>query len=70
MLKNYFAEAAYKNGRRRAAHCCGVVWGSLPTPHAINGMVNSDLKLRFVEPQTDRIFLPRRTDKEIYFMLV
>lgn len=70
VLKGHFAEAAYKDGRRRAAHCFGVVWGSLPTPHAINWMVNSDLKLRFVEPQTDRIFLPRKTDKEIYFMLV
>lgn len=70
VLKSHFAEAAYKDGKRRAAHCFGVVWGSLPTPHAINWMVNSDLKLRFVEPQTDRIFLPRKTDKEIYFMLV
>ena len=70
VLKAHFAEAAYKDGRRRAAHCFGVVWGSLPGPHAINWMVNSDLKLRFIEPQNDRIFLPRRTDKDIYFMLV
>ncbi len=70
VLKAHFAEAAYKNGKRRAAHCFGVVWGWLPEHHAINWMVNSDLKLRFVEPQTDQIFMPRRTDKDIYFMLV
>lgn len=70
VLKAHFAEAAYKDGRRRAAHCFGVVWGMLPGPHAINWMLNSDLKLRFVEPQNDRVFVPRRTDKEIYFMLV
>lgn len=70
VLKAHFAEASYKDGKRRAAHCFGVVWGLLPSPHAINWMVNSDMKLRFVEPQTDRIFSPRRTDKEIYFMLV
>ena len=70
VLKAHFAEAAYKNGSRRAAHCFGVVWGSLPGPHAINWMVNDDLKLRFIEPQSDEIFRPRATDRNIYFMLV
>ena len=70
VLKAHFAEASYKNGQRRAAHCFGVVWGSLPGPHAINWMVNSDGKLRFVEPQNDRVFVPRKTDKNIYFMLI
>lgn len=70
VLKAHFAEAAYKDGKRRAAHCFGVVWGLLPGPHAINWMINSDLKLRFVEPQNDRIFAPRRNDRNIYFMLV
>ena len=70
VLKAHFAEAAYKNGKRRAAHCFGVVWGSLPTAHAINWMVTDDLKLRFVEPQSDAIYSPKSTDKDIYFMLV
>ncbi len=70
VLKGHFAEAAYKNGERRSAHCFGVVWGSLPGPHAINWMVNADMKLRFVEPQNDRIFFPRALDRNIYFMLV
>ena len=69
VLKGNFAEAAYKNGERRRAHCFGVVWGSLPGPHAINWMVNADLKLRFVEPQNDRVFYPRASDRAIYFML-
>lgn len=70
VLKSNFAEAAYKDGKRRAAHCFGIVWGSLPSSHAINWMVNDDYKLRFIEPQTDAIFLPRDTDKNIWFMLV
>lgn len=70
VLKSHFAEAAYKDGKRRAAHCFGVVWGNLPGPHAINWMVNSDMKLRFIEPQDDKIYMPRATDKDIYFMLV
>jgi len=70
VLKAHFAEAAYKDGKRRAAHCFGVVWGMLPGPHAINWMVNSDGVLRFVEPQTDEIFLPRGIDRDIFFMLI
>jgi hypothetical protein len=70
VLKAHFAEASYRNGRRRAAHCFGIVWGMLPGHHAINWMINSDMKLRFIEPQNDRIFMPRRTDRDIYFMLV
>ncbi len=69
VLKAHFAEAAYVEGKRRAAHCFGVVWGMLPGPHAINWMVNDDLKLRFVEPQNDNIFFPRESDKDIWFML-
>jgi hypothetical protein len=42
----------------------------LPKPHAINWMVNADRKLRFVEPQDDKIFPPRENDKDIWFMLV
>ena len=70
VLKGHFSEAAYKNGNRRKPHCMGIVWGSLPGPHAINWMINSDRKLRFIEPQNDKVFFPRATDKNIYFMLV
>lgn len=70
VLKAHFAEAAYADGKRRHAHCFGVVWGELPGPHAINWMINEDRVLRFVEPQTDEVFAPRKTDKNIYFMLV
>ena len=70
VLKADFAKNAYKNGKRRAAHCFGIVWGMLPGPHAINWVINNDRKLRFVEPQNDRIFFPRKKDKDIWFMLV
>ena len=70
VLKAHFAEAAYADGKRRAAHCFGIVWGMLPGPHAINWMVNDDLQLRFIEPQTDLVFYPRPNDKDIWFMLV
>lgn len=69
LLKAEFVKDGYRGGKRRAAHCFGIVWGSLPGPHAINWMINDDMKLRFVEPQNNQIFIPRTTDKEIYFMI-
>jgi len=70
VLKAHFCEAAYKDGDRRAAHCFGIVWGMLPGPHAINWMVNEDRVLRFVEPQSDEVFEPRQSDRDIWFMIV
>ena len=69
LLKAEFVKDAYRQGERRSAHCFGIVWGKLPTPHAINWMINDDLKLRFVEPQNDKIFAPRPNDKEIRLLL-
>ena len=69
LLKAEFVKDAYRRGDRRSAHCFGIVWGSLPGPHAINWMINKDMKFRFIEPQNDSIFYPRATDKDIYFML-
>lgn len=70
VLKAHFAEASYANGKRRKAHCFGIVWGNLPTPHAINWMINDDKVLRFVEPQKEIVFAPRQADENIFFMLV
>jgi len=69
MVKADFVTDAYRNGERRAPHCMGIVWGLLPGPHAINWVLNSDGIVRFIEPQTDSIFLPRETDKGIWLML-
>jgi hypothetical protein len=69
LLKAEFVKDAYREGKRRAAHCFGIVWSYLPVHHAMNWMINDDMKLRFVEPQNDQIFFPRTTDKDIYFMM-
>lgn len=66
VLKAHFAEAAYADGKRRCAHCFGIAWSS----HVLNWMINDDKVLRFVEPQTDNIFLPRPEDENIYLMLL
>jgi hypothetical protein len=62
VLKACFIEAAYAKGDRRLAHCFGIVWMLTPDPdksHALNWMVNDDLKLRFVEPQTGHVIDPQ-----------
>jgi hypothetical protein len=71
VLKAHFCEAAYRDGRRRAAHCAGIVWGMFDGgPHAINFVVTDDDVLRFIEPQTGEFFLPHPGDTGIWFMLV
>jgi len=69
VLKAEFCQDAYRQGKRRAPYCMGIVWGLLPTPHAINWVITDDKQLYFIEPQTDAVFLPRATDKEIWLLL-
>jgi len=69
LLKAEFVKDAYRRGVRRAPHCLGVVHGLLSTPHAINFMITDDMVVRFCEPQTDAVFLPRETDKNIWLLL-
>jgi len=68
-LKAAFAEDAYRNKVRRAPHAFGIVWGYLPGPHALNFVINDDGVVRFVEAQNDKIFLPRKDDKNIWLVL-
>ena len=69
VLKAHFAEAAYKDGKRRPAHCFGIAWGMFPKAHALNWMVTDDGRFLFVEPQTDEIFVPTLKHKDIWFMM-
>lgn len=68
-LKADFAKAAYKQGKRRAPYSMGIVWGMLPGPHAINWFVGVDQQVYFIEPQSDEIFEPRPSDRNIWLML-
>ncbi len=78
LLKSFFIENAYKDWQRRYPHCMGIVWGRLlkvkdkqkQGVHAINWMINDDKKLRFIEPQTDKIYYPQGKDSDISFLLI
>jgi len=69
LLKAAFVRDAYRNKVRRPPHCMGVIHGLFPTPHAINWVINDDRVLRFIEPQTDALFAPRDTDKDVWLVL-
>lgn len=75
VLKAHFAEAAYAEGSRdrdkRPGHCFGIVFATVTVTvrklneepktyrHALNWMVNDDLKVRFVEPQAGYLIDPQ-----------
>lgn len=70
VLKARFAEAAYKDGKRRAAHCMGIIWGMFSEgPHAMNWIVTEDKKLHLIEPQTNEIFYPSKDDNDVWFIM-
>jgi len=69
LVKGDFITDAYRNGERRAPHAMGICWGLLPTPHALNWVLNDDGIVRLIESQTDEVFLPRDTDKGVWLLL-
>lgn len=68
-LKADFVKDGYHNMERRYPHAVGMVWGWLPGHHAMNWMINSDMKLRFIEPQNDTITYPKASYKNIYLLI-
>ncbi|MDY6991049.1 MAG: LamG domain-containing protein [Pseudomonadota bacterium] len=68
VLKAEFAKDAYRAGIRRAPYCFGIVWAG--EANAYNCIINDDLRLRLIQPQTDEIFLPRQHDNDIRFIYI
>ena len=72
-LKYCFIKDAYRNKERRYPHCFGIIMGGKldgDEPHAINLVITNKLKLFLVDPQTDRIFKPKKSDRLIYFVYI
>lgn len=47
-------------------YATGIVYGYIPTPHAINWFITPSKSLLFIEPQSGEIFAPR--GKNIFFL--
>ncbi len=68
LLKAAFVNAGWKDGKRRSPYCFGEIWGRFPSPHALNWFIDDTERLYLVEPQDNRMFLPRETDTGIYLI--
>ncbi|MBN2526600.1 MAG: lectin MOA-related protein [Deltaproteobacteria bacterium] len=68
-LKHDFIKDAYKNGKRRHPHALGIMWANAlrEGAHAINVVITDNQEVKFIEPQNDRMFAPRKEDGQIYF---
>ncbi|MDH3657572.1 MAG: lectin MOA-related protein [Nitrosopumilus sp.] len=68
-LKYFFIKHAYSNGKRRAPHCAGIIWGFIGgEQHAVNIVVNDKKEVFFIEPQKDLIFFPDDEDTDFSFI--
>jgi len=62
MLNTTFIDITYKDNIRRAPFSFGIIFGYLPTPHAINIFVDDEKNVYLIEPQTDG-FIDIESDK-------
>lgn len=72
VLKSDFLLAAYKDDKRKLPYCMGIAWGrfvEFDIPHAMNWFIPSDKRLRFIEPQTDKVRFPKPGDRNISLMI-
>lgn len=65
-FKGELAKAVTYDWDSKYAYAAGIVFGYIPTPHAINWFITPEKKLMFFEPQTGEVFEPR--GKNIFFL--
>jgi hypothetical protein len=66
LMKAEFIKAVKKDSSARYAYAAGIVFGNIPTPHAINWYIDENKKIWFIEPQNGDIFAPK--GKNIVFL--
>lgn len=65
-FKGELAKAVTYDWSSKYSYAAGIVFGSIPTPHAINWFITPEKKLMFFEPQTGEVFEPK--GKNIFFL--
>ncbi len=65
-FKAALAKAVTYDWSSKYSYAAGIVFGYIPTPHAINWFITPDKKLMFFEPQTGEVFAPK--GKNIFFL--
>ena len=52
-------EHARRSRKTKYQYAFGIVYGDIPTPHAINWFITPEEKVMFMEPQSGEIFHPK-----------
>ena len=65
-FKAEVVKAVLSDWGARYTYAAGIVFGYIPTPHAINWFITPEKKLMFFEPQTGEVFSPK--GKNIFFL--
>ena len=65
-FKAALAKAVTYDWNSKYSYAAGIVFGYIPTPHAINWFITPEKKLMFFEPQTGEVFSPK--GKNIFFL--
>lgn len=69
VMKAKIAKAAAWNLRIRHPYAFGIVYGNIPTPHAINWLIDNKRRLYFFEPQNGQFFRPGdEAVKDVFFI--
>ena len=58
-MKSIMDNAARLTSGIVAPYAHGIVYGNIPTPHAINWFITSNKELLFLEPQSGETFMPK-----------
>jgi hypothetical protein len=66
LFKSELIKDANNDWSTRSGYAAGIVYGHIPTPHAVNWFITPDKVLMFIEPSTGEIFKPK--GKDIFFL--
>lgn len=59
LFKSELVKSAGNDWSVKYPFAAGIVYGYIPTPHAINWFITPDKVIMFIEPQTGEIFKPK-----------
>lgn len=59
LFKSALVKSAGNDWKVKYPYAAGIVFGNIPTPHAINWFITPEMRLKFIEPQSGEIFNPK-----------
>lgn len=59
LFKSALVKSAGTDWKVKYPYAAGIVFGHIPTPHAINWFITPEKRLKFLEPQSGETFNPK-----------